>query len=137
MFRPLLRFGLLLSILQLMMVGNITAQQPVVDSLRKQISQTNELQEQAELYLELAEEVLGSSVDESLLVIDTLLALGYESGDREVIGRSLIWKARMLGEKYELDSALLLFEEAERIFKTLNDTFYLSRAYNGKGIIYI
>lgn len=136
MFRPLLRFGLLLSILQLMMVGNITAQQPVVDSLRKQIRQTNELQEQAELYLELAEEVLGSSVDESLLVIDTLLALGYESGDREVIGRSLIWKARMLGEKYELDSALLLFEEAEKIFKNLNDTFYLSRAYNGKGIIY-
>lgn len=131
-----MKMKLLISILGLFFSLSTYAQSEIADSLLNLAQEVSSPEEKAELYIRLAEEQLGHSVDSSMNTIEKAIDISKGLKDKKTLGKSLIWKGRVLGEKNKVEAAIECFDEAESIFSQAKDSLHLAKIYNGKGIIY-
>lgn len=114
----------------------ISAQNEIVDSLMNEISKTSDQVKIADMWLDIAEEQLEFSLDESLNSAKKTLSISEEIGNRVNKGRALSWIGRIYGEQSKYDSAEMFLNQAIEIFSDPIDSFYLTKTYNALGIIY-
>ncbi len=112
------------------------AQNELLDSLYTEVGTTISTVEQADIWLDIAEEEMGFSLRRSLQSAMNALHISEEIDDLENTGRSLSWMGRVYGELAEYDSALIVLTRAEKIFTEPYDSFYLAKVYNATGIIH-
>ena len=126
----------LLLLIGIFTFGQALSQNEAIDSLQKAITETSDSKKLTALYIDLAEEALGISVDSSIAIIDTAIQMAIAISDEELLGEALIWQGRVLGEANNLEAAFNSFEKAEKIFSNPTDSLSLAKIYNGKGILY-